>query len=42
MNDRLDDDLIHSPKDFFPAVYFNSMVKGEWFGPRGFFRPKYT
>jgi len=28
-------------KDFFPAVYFNSMVKGEWFGPRGFFRPKY-
>ncbi|ROV91087.1 hypothetical protein VPNG_09938 [Cytospora leucostoma] len=29
-------------KDFFPAVYWNSYVKGTWFGSRGFFRPDTT
>ncbi|GAA6063321.1 hypothetical protein JCM10212_005489 [Sporobolomyces blumeae] len=26
-------------KDFFPFVYWNSFVKGTWFGPKGFLRP---
>jgi sulfide:quinone oxidoreductase len=26
-------------KDFFPYVYWNSFVKGTWFGPKGFVRP---
>ncbi|BGP20809.1 hypothetical protein JCM10213_001313 [Rhodosporidiobolus nylandii] len=26
-------------KDIFPVVYWNSLVKGTWFGPRGPFRP---
>lgn len=25
----------HLKKDFFPWVYYNSMVKGEWAGPKG-------
>ena len=28
-------------KDFFPYVYFSSMVKGQWFGSTGFVRPTY-
>lgn len=28
-------------KDFFPWVYFNYMVKGQWFGSTGLSRPKY-
>ncbi|GAA6043003.1 hypothetical protein JCM8097_003883 [Rhodosporidiobolus ruineniae] len=26
-------------KDFFPFAYWNAAVKGQWFGPRGPFRP---
>lgn len=29
----------HLKKDFFPSVYWNSFVKGTWYGPKGFFRP---
>jgi hypothetical protein len=29
----------HLKKDLFPPVYFNSLLKGKWFGPSGFFRP---
>jgi len=25
----------HLKKDFFPWVYYNSMVKGTWGGPKG-------
>jgi sulfide:quinone oxidoreductase len=32
----------HLKKDVFPSVYFNSFVKGTWFGPKGFFRPDTT
>ncbi|KAG8728856.1 hypothetical protein FRC12_021437 [Ceratobasidium sp. 428] len=32
----------HMKKDFFPWVYFNRMVKGEWFGPRGLSAPAYN
>ncbi|RPD66057.1 FAD/NAD(P)-binding domain-containing protein [Lentinus tigrinus ALCF2SS1-7] len=28
-------------KDFFPWVYWKYMVKGEWYGASGFFRPSY-
>ena len=28
-------------KDFFPFVYYNYMVKGQWFGSAGFNRPKF-
>lgn len=28
----------HLKKDFFPWVYFNSMVRGTWGGPNGFIR----
>lgn len=28
----------HLKKDFFPWVYFNSMVKGTWAGPKGWIR----
>ncbi|QRW27203.1 sulfide-quinone oxidoreductase [Rhizoctonia solani] len=31
----------HLKKDFFPWVYWNRMVKGEWFGPKGFTAPSY-
>ncbi|KAF8610636.1 FAD/NAD(P)-binding domain-containing protein [Ceratobasidium sp. AG-I] len=31
----------HLKKDFFPWVYFNRMVKGEWFGPKGVSAPSY-
>jgi len=26
-------------KDFFPYIYWNSFVKGTWFGPKGPIRP---
>jgi sulfide:quinone oxidoreductase len=26
-------------RDYFPAVYFNNMVKGQWFGPKGWSAP---
>ncbi|KAI0748044.1 FAD/NAD-P-binding domain-containing protein [Daedaleopsis nitida] len=29
----------HLKKDFFPWVYWHYMVKGNWFGSTGFFRP---
>ncbi|GAA5970237.1 hypothetical protein JCM11641_001631 [Rhodosporidiobolus odoratus] len=29
----------HLKKDVFPEVYWRSLVKGTWFGPRGPFRP---
>jgi len=32
----------HLKKDFFPWVYFNRMVKGEWFGPKGLTAPLYN
>ncbi|QRV86313.1 sulfide-quinone oxidoreductase [Ceratobasidium sp. AG-Ba] len=32
----------HLKKDFFPWVYFNRMVKGEWFGPKGLSAPIYS
>ncbi|KAI0721698.1 FAD/NAD(P)-binding domain-containing protein [Cerioporus squamosus] len=28
-------------KDFFPWVYWNYMVKGQWFGSSGFFKPTF-
>jgi len=31
----------HLKKDFFPYIYFNSMVKGTWFGPKGTRVPKF-
>ncbi|CAE6416834.1 unnamed protein product [Rhizoctonia solani] len=31
----------HLKKDFFPWVYWSRMVKGEWFGPKGFTAPSY-
>ncbi|KAI1875206.1 hypothetical protein JX265_004264 [Neoarthrinium moseri] len=30
----------HLKKDFFPLVYWNSFVKGTWFGPKGWSKPK--
>lgn len=30
----------HFKKDLFPWVYWNAMIKGNWFGPSGFIRPK--
>ncbi|KAK7747737.1 hypothetical protein SLS62_008881 [Diatrype stigma] len=32
----------HLKKDFFPYVYWNSFVKGTWFGPQGWSRPDTT
>ncbi|CDO68349.1 hypothetical protein BN946_scf184799.g76 [Trametes cinnabarina] len=29
-------------KDFFPWVYWNYMLKGKWFGSKGFFRPTFS
>ncbi|RYP22865.1 hypothetical protein DL765_001461 [Monosporascus sp. GIB2] len=29
----------HLKKDFFPAVYWNSFLKGTWFGPKGWSKP---
>lgn len=29
----------HLKKDFFPSVYWNSFVKGTWYGPKAWFRP---
>ncbi|KAI0012113.1 FAD/NAD(P)-binding domain-containing protein [Xylariaceae sp. FL0662B] len=29
----------HLKKDFFPYVYWNSFLKGTWFGPQGWTRP---
>lgn len=31
----------HLTKDVFPKVYFNQMLKGTWFGPRGIFPPQF-
>lgn len=27
-------------RDFFPYIYFDRMVKGEWYGANGLSRPK--
>lgn len=32
----------HIKKDIFPAVYWNSFLKGTWFGPKTWFRPATT
>lgn len=32
----------HLKKDFFPFVYWNSFVKGTWFGPKGWSKPTTT
>lgn len=32
----------HLKKDIFPLVYWNSFVKGTWYGPHGFSRPDTT
>lgn len=32
----------HLKKDFFPKVYWNSFVKGTWYGNKGFIRPDTT
>ncbi|KAF8334268.1 uncharacterized protein EI90DRAFT_3153579 [Cantharellus anzutake] len=32
----------HLKKDFFPWVYFNRMVHGQWFGKNGFRAPKFA
>lgn len=32
----------HIKKDIFPPVYWNSYLKGTWFGPSTFFRPDTT
>ena len=29
-------------KDFFPWVYYDRMVKGEWFGKHGLKRPDFS
>lgn len=29
----------HLKKDFFPSVYWNSFVKGTWYGPKAWFKP---
>ncbi|PCH38220.1 FAD/NAD(P)-binding domain-containing protein [Wolfiporia cocos MD-104 SS10] len=31
----------HLKKDLFPWAYWNHMLKGNWFGSHGFFRPKF-
>ncbi|KAI0709114.1 FAD/NAD-P-binding domain-containing protein [Earliella scabrosa] len=31
----------HLKKDFFPWVYWNYMIKGQWFGAKGFIRPSF-
>ena len=31
----------HLKKDFFPYVYFDKMVKGQWYGAKGFSRPTF-
>lgn len=31
----------HLKKDFFPYIYWNSFVKGTWFGPKAYTAPKY-
>ncbi|EOO00677.1 putative sulfide-quinone oxidoreductase protein [Phaeoacremonium minimum UCRPA7] len=31
----------HLKKDFFPYIYWNSFLKGTWYGPQGFSQPKY-
>ncbi|KAK0197149.1 sulfide-quinone oxidoreductase [Armillaria mellea] len=31
----------HLKKDIFPASYWNFMVRGQWFGTRGIFRPRF-
>lgn len=32
----------HLKKDVFPTVYFQSFIKGTWYGPHGFIRPDTT
>ncbi|KAI1136876.1 FAD/NAD(P)-binding domain-containing protein [Hypoxylon sp. FL0543] len=32
----------HLKKDFFPYVYWNHFVTGNWYGPSGFFKPDVT
>ncbi|KIJ69425.1 hypothetical protein HYDPIDRAFT_106034 [Hydnomerulius pinastri MD-312] len=32
----------HLKKDLFPWAYWNRMINGNWFGPSGPFRPKFT
>ncbi|EJD06011.1 FAD/NAD-binding domain-containing protein [Fomitiporia mediterranea MF3/22] len=32
----------HLKKDFFPWIYFEAMVKGDWYGTNGMMRPTYT
>ncbi|KAK7014898.1 Pyr-redox-2 domain-containing protein [Favolaschia claudopus] len=32
----------HFKKDLFPWAYWNYMVKGQWYGTKGPFRPKYA
>ncbi|KAI1383046.1 FAD/NAD(P)-binding domain-containing protein [Hypoxylon trugodes] len=32
----------HLKKDFFPYAYWNYFVKGNWYGPSGFFKPDIT
>lgn len=31
----------HLKKDIFPAAYWNFMVRGQWFGTNGIFRPRF-
>jgi hypothetical protein len=32
----------HLKKDVFPFVYWNYMLRGQWFGPKGVVRPDYA
>jgi len=32
----------HLKKDIFPFVYWNYMLQGRWFGPKGLIRPDYA
>ena len=32
----------HLKKDLFPWVYYDYMLKGKWFGPRGISPPSFT
>jgi len=32
----------HLKKDVFPFVYWNYMLQGQWFGPKGVIRPDYA
>ena len=40
--DRGSREYYHLKKDVFPFVYWNYMLQGRWFGPKGLIRPDYA